>query len=121
MLVAGDMDFGIFAKMLPRIRPLARSITLYTNDEDKPLILSEQLHGYARMGQSGNDTSALKGVEVIDVSDLPDAEASGHLYHIYGAEVGRDIGTLLSQGTRAAERSGLKAAGGNLWMLQASQ
>ena len=37
VLLAPDMDFGIFERVLPRIRPIVSSITVYVSDEDRPL------------------------------------------------------------------------------------
>lgn len=118
VLLAPDMDFGIFARLLPRIRPIANSITVYVSDTDRPLDLSEELHGHPRLGQAGNDVAALEGVEVIDVSGLPAESASGHLYHIYSEPVGQDIDRLLNQNLRASERPDLDALGPNLWAVR---
>ena len=70
VLLAPDMDFGIFQRLLPRIAPIARNITVYMAAGDRPLAVSAQLHGYARLGEAGNDVASLSGVEVIDLSDL---------------------------------------------------
>jgi esterase/lipase superfamily enzyme len=117
-LLAPDMDFEIFARMLPRIEPIMDSITVYAASSDKPLALSTQVHGYARLGESGNDVSKIPGVEVIDLSDLPSESPTGHLYHIYSPAVGADLRQLLNEGKRASARSGLEAQGGNVWHLQ---
>ena len=117
VLLAPDMDFGIFARLLPRIRPIAKSITVYVSDKDRPLELSEELHGYPRLGQAGNDVAFLEGVELIDVSDLPTESASGHLYHIHDSVVGRDLGLLLNDILGASERPHLEALGPNTWAV----
>lgn len=118
VLLAPDMDFGIFARMIPRIAPIASSVTVYAATGDKPLALSAQLHGYARLGESGNDVAEIAGVEVIDVGDLTGESPTGHLYHIYSPDVGSDLKQLLNEDKRAARRSGLLAKGENLWHLQ---
>lgn len=118
VLLAPDIDFDVFARLLPRIRPIVRSITVYVADSDRPLSLSEQVHGYPRLGQAGNDVAHLGGVEVIDLSDLQVRSPTGHLYHIYNAEVGVDMDQLLNHGLRAAERNNMRQAGPNLWRLQ---
>ncbi|MFP1632669.1 alpha/beta hydrolase [Zhengella sp. ZM62] len=118
VLLAPDMDFGIFQRILPRIRPIAERITVYVTSGDRPLALSAQLHGYPRLGEAGNDVSTLSGVEVIDLSALPVESPTGHLYHIYSADVGRDLDQLLNGGLHAAERPHLVAAGPNLWVMQ---
>ncbi len=118
VLLAPDIDFGIFQRILPRIRPIARNITIYVTTGDRPLALSAQIHGYPRLGEAGNDVSALGDVEVIDLSALPVESLSGHLYHIYSADVGRDLDLLLNHGLRAAQRPQLVSAGPNLWAMQ---
>ena len=117
-LLAPDIDFGIFEKLLPRVRRVASSITVYTAASDRPLALSRQVHGYPRLGESGNDVSNLAGVEFIDVSDLPVMSPTGHLYHVYNADVGSDLNQLLTQNRHAPDRRNLVQAGGNLWRLQ---
>lgn len=101
------MDFGIFERVLPRIRPIVSSIKVYVSDEDRPLAVSAQLHGYHRLGLAGKDVEALDGVEVIDVSGVPNESASGHLYHIHLRQVGQDLERLLSDDLPAADRPGL--------------
>ncbi|NRB31741.1 MAG: alpha/beta hydrolase [Rhizobiaceae bacterium] len=118
VLLAPDMDFETFGRILPSIRNIAERITIYKTDADRALELSERLHGYPRLGQSGNPVGILDGVEVIDISELPRDSASGHLYHIYGALVGSDLDQLLNQGLGADERSGLRKIGSNHWSMQ---
>jgi pimeloyl-ACP methyl ester carboxylesterase len=118
VLMAPDMDFGIFQRLLPRIRPIADNITVYVTKHDRPLAISEQLHGYPRLGQAGNDVATLEGVEVIDLSDLPADSPTGHLYHIYSTAVGRDLDQLLNDGLHAGARRNLDQAGPNTWRLR---
>ena len=131
VLIAPDMDFAIFVQHLPRIREVARAVTIYVSDRDLPLAISAELHGYPRLGQTGNDTSLLDGVEVIDVSamsgigaiDIPGAPASsvsGHIYHLSSRDIADDISALLNEGKPAAERPALVAVGPNLWRLGAT-
>jgi esterase/lipase superfamily enzyme len=120
-LLAPDMDFEIFARMFPRIEPIAETISVYTATGDKPLALSRQVHGYPRLGESGNDLSRIAGVEVIDLSDLPVEDPTGHLYHINRPAVGADLRQLLHEGKRASARSGLVAKGDNLWQLESAE
>src|SRR6056297_2590950 len=118
VLLAPDMDYDSFSRLLPRIRPIVRSITVYVAEGDRPLALSERVHGYPRLGQSGNDASRLDGVDVIDLSDLQVQSPTGHLYHVYNDEVGADIGQLLDEGLPPASRRNMLQAGPNLWRLQ---
>ncbi|RGP37612.1 alpha/beta fold hydrolase [Pseudotabrizicola alkalilacus] len=118
VLLAPDVDFGIFERILPRIAPIAESITIYATTGDRPLALSAQLHGYPRLGEAGNDVSGLTGVEVIDLSDLPSEGPTGHLYHIYSRAVGEDLRRLLNAGERADGRQGLVVQSENVWRLR---
>jgi len=118
VLLAPDVDFGIFERILPRIAPIAGSMTVYATTGDRPLALSAQLHGYARLGQAGNDVSGLASVEVIELSDLPSEGPTGHLYHIYSRAIGEDLRRLLNAGERADARQGLVAQGENLWRFR---
>jgi esterase/lipase superfamily enzyme len=120
VLLAADMDFAIFERILPRIAPIAQNISVYVTTGDRPLAISAQLHGYPRLGEAGNDVSKLAGVEVIDLSDLPGDSPTGHLYHIYSKEVGDDLNQLLNEGKPAAERRNLIRSGSNIWRLQES-
>jgi esterase/lipase superfamily enzyme len=119
VLLAPDIDFDTFVQYLPRIRPLARNFTIYISDNDRPLALSSQLHGYPRLGQTGNDLSRLAGVEVIDLSNIPVRSVSGHVYHLYNPVVAEDMAQLLNEDKRAGKRSNLAQTGTNLWRMQA--
>ena len=118
VLIAPDIDTGIFKQYLPLIRPLARNITIYVSDNDQPLALSRQVHGYPRLGESGKHLRDLAGVEIIDISDVPVRYLSGHVYHLYHNTVINDLSQLLNEGKPAAQRGNLKQAGENYWRLQ---
>ena len=118
VLLAPDIDAGIFKQYLPHIKPLAKSITIYVSEHDNPLALSRQLHGYPRLGESGTHLKGLDGVEIIDVSDLPVQYPSGHLYHLYNEDAVADLYQLLNKNKPAANRSNLKQSGKNYWRLQ---
>lgn len=117
ILMAPDIDFEIFRKLLPRVVDLANRITIYTGPSDRPLALSRQLHGYERLGESGNDVALLQGVEIIETDDLPNSSPSGHLYHLYSDEVGADLNLILTESLGAAERPNLRQIGENRWAL----
>ena len=82
-----------------------------------PLGVSAQVHGYPRPGQSGNPVEALAGAEAVDTSRFPTQSPSGHLYHIFSKEVGRDLEGLLGKGKRATDWENLTKIEPNLWML----
>ena len=108
VLVAADIDAGIFRQYLDVIRPLVRNITLYVSDNDNALSLSEDVHGYPRLGKTGEHLSGLEGVEIIDVSAAGQRRASGHLYHLYNETVISDLDQLLNKNMPAINRTGLQ-------------
>ncbi len=118
VLIAPDIDAGVFKQYLPLIKPLVRNITIYVSDNDSPLLLSQQVHGYPRLGQPGAHLEGLTGVEIIDISDVARRSPTGHIYHIHQDPVIDDLDQLLNQGKLASQRHGLKQTGENYWQLQ---
>ncbi|MDX2488056.1 MAG: alpha/beta hydrolase, partial [Gammaproteobacteria bacterium] len=118
VLLAPDIDAGIFKQYLPHIKSLAKNITVYVSQHDSPLALSRQLHGYPRLGESGSHLDGLNGIEIIDISDVTVQYPSGHLYHLYNDEVVADLHQLLNENKPATARSNLKHSGENYWRLQ---
>lgn len=120
VLAAADVDAGIFKQYLDLIRPLARNITLYVSDNDNALALSQEFHGYPRMGRSGPHIQGLDGIEIIDVSATGRRSASGHLYHLHNQTVINDMDQLLNEDRLASRREGLQqdlTMGPNYWKL----
>ncbi len=117
VLIAADMDFGIFRRTLPQIAPIANRITVYVAENDHPLAVSAQLHGYPRLGEVGNDVSTLDGVEVIDVSAHASDSPTRHMYHIYSDDFGKDLSQLLNGGLGAEQRVNMQRMGPNSWAL----
>ena len=120
VLIAADIDAGIFRQYLDVIRPLVRNITIYVSDNDGALTLSEEVHGYPRLGISGPHLQDLDGVEIIDVSATGRRRASGHLYHLYNETVISDLHQLLNEDRPASSRTGLQQdlkMGQNYWKL----
>lgn len=118
ILVAPDIDTGIFEQYLPVIRPLAHNITVYVSGNDSPLALSKQVHGYPRLGEAGEHLKGLRGIEIIDISDIPVRVPSGHLYHLYHNIVIEDLDQLINKGMPASRRRNLERDGEYLWRLQ---
>jgi len=107
VLIAPDMDAQIFGQLLPEIKPLIKRITLYASENDHALRVSQEVHGYPRLGQGGSLLSVYPGMETIDVTDLGQRVASGHLYHLFNPTVSDDIMHLLNKNESASQRSGL--------------
>ncbi len=118
VLLAPDVDAGIFKQYLQEIKSLARTITVYVSANDKPLALSRQVHGYSRLGEPGTHLEGLAGIEIIDLSDIPVRYPSGHVYHLYHDSVINDLNQLLNEAKPAAQRSNLKQISENYWKLQ---
>ena len=120
VLIAADIDAGIFRQYLDLIRPLVRNITIYVSDNDNALSVSQELHGYPRLGRTGPHLHGLDGVEIIDVSATGRSRASGHLYHLHNKTVVSDLDQLLNKNMPASSRSGLQQdlqMGQNYWKL----
>ena len=110
VLVAPDVDTDVFRQELPAIRRLTRRVTIYVSANDRALKVSNDLHGYPRLGEAGENLSVFKGVETIDLSQVGTRRLSGHLYHLFHPAVIQDLTRLLHTGKPAAERPGIQAA-----------
>ena len=121
VLIAPDIDVGIFKQYLPVITPLARTITVYVSSKDSPLALSRQVHGYPRLGESGTHLEGLTGIEIIDISDIPMRAPSGHVYHLNQDVVVEDLIQIINENKPAAQRRNLKQNGENQWRLQQAE
>ena len=117
VLIAPDIDIGIFEQYLPLIRPLARNMTVYASSNDSPLALSRQVHGYPRLGEAGEHLEDLQGIEIIDISGVPRRAPSGHVYHLNQSLVTEDLDQLINKNKTAAQRKNLKQVGENQWQL----
>lgn len=110
VLIAPDIDTEIFLQDLPVIKSAVNRITVYVSENDSALRLSQEVHGYPRLGQAGNELKILEGVETIDISDINTRRISGHLYHLFSPEVIDDLTQLLHTGEAASKRTMLKKA-----------
>lgn len=117
VLIAPDIDAGVFRQYLPLIKPLAKKITLYVSGNDNPLMLSRQVHGYPRLGEPGEHLDGLMGIEIIDISENEMRSPTGHIYHLYNNVVINDLNQLLNNDKLAAQRDNLKQVGVNYWQL----
>ncbi|MEJ2317386.1 MAG: alpha/beta hydrolase [Gammaproteobacteria bacterium] len=117
VLIAPDIDVGIFRQYLPLIRPLVRNLTVYVSSNDNPLALSRQLHGYPRLGEAGSHLDGLSGIDIIDLSNIPIRSPSGHVYHLYQSLMTRDLDQLINEGKPATQRENLRQVDKNRWQL----
>ena len=70
LFTAPDVDAGLFAEMIERIRPIARRLTLYASAKDRALGTSRKLHGQPRAGEAGADILVAGALDTIDMSEL---------------------------------------------------
>lgn len=117
VLVAPDVDAGIFNQALGRVRPLVKHLSLYVSKNDKPLALSAEVHGYPRLGETGAHLQGLNEVEIVDLSDLTVRSFSGHLYHLYHESIIADLSLLLNEQRPAENRPHLENVAENYWRL----
>ena len=108
VLLAPDIDSEVFVGLLPRLGPMAESITLYASSNDTPLKVSRQLNGSPRLGQAGELLTVAPGMETIDVSPAGRYQILGHEYFFFHPAVAADLAELLSTGKGSAERSALR-------------
>ena len=104
VLLAPDFDAGTFLANLPLVDPVVGDITVYASDNDRPLEISEELHGQPRLGQGGENRTVAQGFETVDVSNLGRYQYSGHEYFHYHPVASADLVSLLLSGARAADR-----------------
>ncbi|MDP3958977.1 MAG: alpha/beta hydrolase [Pseudorhodobacter sp.] len=113
IFAAPDVDAGLFAAMIPTIRPLARRLTLYASENDWALITSRQLHGDApRAGQGGADTLALPTIDSVDMSELGD-DMLAHSYFASDSSALVDLVALFWQNLPPEKRCGLERVAAN--------
>lgn len=121
VLIAPDIDTDMFRQELAQLHSIVRRITVYVSENDKALKLSQEVHGYPRLGQAGENLTIFEEVESIDISAIGTRRFSGHIYHLFNPEVINDLAELLKTGKSAAQRSRLIATrkeGLRYWLLQ---
>jgi esterase/lipase superfamily enzyme len=120
VFLAPDIDADVFRSAFPELKKIVNRISLYSSGNDQPLRLSNEVHGYPRLGEAGENLVVLRGMDTIDVSLTGGREMTGHLYHLYNDTVRADLASLLSYGKDASERPNmkkLKKDGLPYWML----
>ncbi len=121
VLIAPDIDIDMFRQDLKQLKNVVRRITVYVSENDKALKLSQEVHGYPRLGQGGEELTIFEEVETIDISGINLRRFSGHIYHLFNPEVIEDLAELLTTGKSAGHRSRLKVAqkgGLEYWLLE---
>ncbi len=97
ILTAPDIDADVFRRdIAPPIIKTAGRVTLYASSNDEALVLSKQIHGYPRAGDSGNGLLVIPGMDTIDVSTI-DTSLIGHSYYGSNSTVLDDLLDLLHE------------------------
>lgn len=108
VLTAPDIDADIFRRdIAPAIVKTAKRVTLYASSNDEALVLSKQVHGYPRAGDTGDGLVVIPGIETIDVSEV-DTSLLGHTYYGDNATVISDMVDLVKNSKSARERNWLE-------------
>ena len=108
VLTAPDIDAEVFRRdIAPAIVNTAKRVTLYASSNDEALVLSKQVHGYPRAGDTGDGLVVIPGIETIDVSAV-DTSLLGHNYYGDNATVISDMIDLVRNSKSAQERSWLE-------------
>ncbi|MEO9514514.1 MAG: alpha/beta fold hydrolase [Paracoccaceae bacterium] len=107
IFAAPDVDQGLFAAVVPTIKPIAKRLTLYASDQDLALRASQKLHGNApRAGQAGEASLSHSEIDTIDMSGLGD-DVLAHSYVANDESAMLDIATLFWRNADPSDRCGL--------------
>lgn len=107
IFAAPDVDQGLFATVIPTIRPVANRLTLYASDQDWALRASQKLHGNApRAGQAGDASLSHPDIDTIDMSSLG-IDMLAHSYVANDKSAMLDIALLFWRNAHPSDRCGL--------------
>jgi len=121
VLAAPDIDAATFRNdIVPAIRSTAERVTLYASSSDEALVVSKQVHGYPRAGDSGERIVVVDGIQTIDVSASLDSSVLGHSYYGSVGRVLDDLVALLRKRHMPKDRGLAEVAGddGVHWRLE---
>jgi esterase/lipase superfamily enzyme len=90
------------------LRSVGRRRTLYASSKDKPVRLSEVVHGYPRAGRIPPVTLA-DGLDTVDASDL-EATFLGHSDFATQRPLLQDLFSLIKSSLEPQDRLGLERA-----------
>ena len=116
---APDEDADDFVTAMAALRSVGRRRTLYASSKDKPVWLSEVVHGYPRAGRIPPVTLA-EGLDTVDASDL-EATFLGHSDFATERPLLQDLFSLLKASLAPRERLGLEAVNtdaGAYWRIK---
>ena len=120
ILTAPDIDADVFKREIaPAMCKSGAHITLYASSNDRALLASKKVHGYARAGDSGEQLVVVPGIETIDATDA-NTGLLGHSYFAESPDIITDIFKIMSVGEKAEVRAGLVQQthmAGNYWTV----
>jgi len=121
VLLAPDIDSEVFQRdYAPALLRAGLNVTLYTSANDKALASARALRRYPRAGDSSGGPLLISGMETIDVTSA-NHSVLGHSYFEKGGIIAQDLGELLNDQVRAADRKDLlrvDTPSGAYWQLR---
>ena len=105
-----DVDRGVFAQRAAKFADKAERYTLYINESDLALELSQLIHGFARAGERDNNPLIVEDVDTIDATNI-DGSFLGHSFYQRDRTVLGDIVALISQNLAPMSRANLLQKG----------
>jgi len=107
VLAAPDIDADVFVRDLaPELVSSGVATTLYASADDKALLASKAVHGYARAGDAGASVLVIPGIETVDATGA-DTSFIAHSYFA-SRTILSDLFYLVSEGKPAESRFGLR-------------
>ncbi len=106
ILAAPDLDASTFkSSIAPFLNDYSDAITIYASDNDRALIISQEIHEDFRLGQTAGFTP-IEGIEMIDAT-LVGTDFLSHSYFSENEKLISDISGIISRKGRAKNRNGL--------------
>ncbi|MEM8857579.1 MAG: alpha/beta hydrolase [Chloroflexota bacterium] len=105
-----DVDKDVFSQRAAKFIGKAERYTLYINEGDLALELSQLIHGFARAGERDDDPLVVLPVETIDATDI-DGSFLGHNFYQTNQTVIKDIMDLIKRNLAPGSREMLSERG----------
>ncbi|MFK7803123.1 MAG: alpha/beta hydrolase [Anaerolineae bacterium] len=110
LFASPDVDRGVFTQRAAKFAGKADRYTLYINESDLALELSQLIHGFARAGERDNNPLVVDDVDTIDATNI-DGSFLGHSFYQRDRTVLGDIVALISQNLAPISRMNLLQKG----------
>lgn len=105
-----DVDKDVFSQRAAKFAGKADRYTLYINENDLALELSQFIHGFARAGERDEDPLVVSPVETIDATNI-DGSFLGHSFYQKNRTVMADIMSLVMNNLAPDDRPNLLKKG----------